>query len=126
MCQHEPPCPSANGPDHATARVIAARPEQGWSLLCNGVVVFDDGGELLPDGSAVAPALLSAAPEATTRDERRCPTAVLDWLGDCGITRRRPRQRIAATVSFRSAGCRPGRRRGPGRGPVHPQYQDDG
>jgi hypothetical protein len=24
-------------------------------LLCNGVVVFDDGGMLLPDGSAIAP-----------------------------------------------------------------------
>ena len=24
-------------------------------MLCNGVIVFDDGGELLPDGRAVAP-----------------------------------------------------------------------
>jgi hypothetical protein len=23
-------------------------PEQGWSLLCNGVIVFDDLGEILP------------------------------------------------------------------------------
>ncbi len=30
-------------------------PEQGWSLLCNGVVVFDDTGEILPDGRTVAP-----------------------------------------------------------------------
>jgi hypothetical protein len=30
---------------------VAAHPEQGWSLLCNGVVVFEDFGELLPDGS---------------------------------------------------------------------------
>jgi hypothetical protein len=35
--------------------VVAAHPEQGWSLLCNGVVVFDDYGELLPDGRALAP-----------------------------------------------------------------------
>ena len=35
--------------------MVAAHPEQGWSLLCNGVVTFDDNGELLPDGSAVAP-----------------------------------------------------------------------
>jgi hypothetical protein len=28
-------------------------PEQGWSLLCNGVIVFDDGVELLPDGRAL-------------------------------------------------------------------------
>jgi hypothetical protein len=33
--------------------VIAGHPEQGWSLLCNGVVLFDDTGELLPDGRAV-------------------------------------------------------------------------
>jgi hypothetical protein len=24
-------------------------------MLCNGVIVFDDGGALLPDGRAVAP-----------------------------------------------------------------------
>jgi len=53
MCRHQPPCPSANAPDHAAAHVIAAHPEQGWSLLCNGVVVFDDGGELLPDRRAI-------------------------------------------------------------------------
>jgi hypothetical protein len=35
--------------------VVAAHPEQGWSLLCNGVVVFDDTGELLPDGRINAP-----------------------------------------------------------------------
>jgi hypothetical protein len=35
--------------------VVAFHPEQGWSLLCNGVVVFEDTGELLPDGQVVAP-----------------------------------------------------------------------
>jgi hypothetical protein len=35
------------------ARVIARHPEQGWSLLCNGVISFDDMGELLPDRRAV-------------------------------------------------------------------------
>lgn len=34
---------------------MASHPEQGWSLLCNGVVVFDDTGELLPGGVTVAP-----------------------------------------------------------------------
>jgi hypothetical protein len=62
MCQHWPPCPAADRPDHAAARTVAFHPEQGWSLLCNGVVVFDDAGELLPDGRAVAPAPRSAAP----------------------------------------------------------------
>jgi hypothetical protein len=30
-------------------------PEQGWSLLCNGVVIFEDTGELLPGGAFIAP-----------------------------------------------------------------------
>lgn len=55
MCQHEPRCPSATAPDHAAARAVARHPEQGWSLLCNGVVLFDDHGELFPDGHAVEP-----------------------------------------------------------------------
>jgi uncharacterized protein DUF5999 len=37
------------------ARVAVSHPEQGWSLLCNGVVVFDDAGALLPDGRALHP-----------------------------------------------------------------------
>jgi hypothetical protein len=37
------------------ARAVVRRPEQGWSLLCNGVVLFEDAGELLPDGRAVPP-----------------------------------------------------------------------
>jgi len=27
---------------------VTFHPEQGWSLLCNGVIVFDDLGEMLP------------------------------------------------------------------------------
>jgi hypothetical protein len=34
---------------------VAFHPEQGWSLLCNGVIVFDDLGEIRPDGRAVPP-----------------------------------------------------------------------
>jgi len=55
MCQHQPPCPPAGAPDRAAARTVASHPEQGWSLLCNRVVLFDDGGELLPGGRAVEP-----------------------------------------------------------------------
>jgi Family of unknown function (DUF5999) len=55
MCQHQPSCAAATAPDRTAARVVAAHPEQGWSLLCNGVVVFDDTGELLPDGRITAP-----------------------------------------------------------------------
>ena len=55
MCQHRPPCPPANAADHAAARTVVHQPEQGWSLLCNGVVLFDDTGELLPDGRVIHP-----------------------------------------------------------------------
>ncbi|HWA66412.1 MAG TPA: DUF5999 family protein [Mycobacteriales bacterium] len=54
-CQHEPCCPPADAADRDAARVISSHPEQGWNLLCNGVVCFDDRGDLLPDGSAVPP-----------------------------------------------------------------------
>jgi hypothetical protein len=55
-CQHCPRCPGALAPDRIAARAVASHFEQGWSLLCNGVVLFEDGGALLPDGRAVAPA----------------------------------------------------------------------
>jgi hypothetical protein len=55
MCPHRPPCPPADRSDRDAAHTIAFHPEQGWSLLCNGVIVFDDTGELLPDGRPVAP-----------------------------------------------------------------------
>jgi hypothetical protein len=57
MCTHRPSCPAADSPEAgvATAHVVAAHPEQGWNLLCDGTVVFDDTGELLPDGRVVAP-----------------------------------------------------------------------
>ena len=55
MCSHVPACPPANSRARGTAHVVVAHPEQGWSLLCNGVVRFDDDGELLPDGRAVPP-----------------------------------------------------------------------
>jgi hypothetical protein len=55
MCAHEPQCPSAGDIARAAAHVIGGHPEQGWSLLCNGIVLFDDGGLLLPDGRAEAP-----------------------------------------------------------------------
>jgi hypothetical protein len=55
MCKHQPTCPSADAVDRDAARVVASFPQQGWSLLCNGVIVFEDTGELLPDGSSIAP-----------------------------------------------------------------------
>lgn len=55
ICPHKPPCPKPDAVDHEAARTVASHPEQGWSLLCNGIVVFDDTGELLPDGRVIAP-----------------------------------------------------------------------
>ena len=54
MCQHQPRCPEWPAPDHLAARIVTDQPGQGWSLLCNGVILFDDGGELFPDHSAAA------------------------------------------------------------------------
>ena len=67
MCTHQPSCPGAEHPDRDAARVLRTHPEQGWSLLCNGVVVFDDTGELLPDGAAVAPRILPHRCEQVVR-----------------------------------------------------------
>lgn len=53
MSQHQPRCPQSRAPDHLAARIVAAHPEQGWSKLSNGVIAFDHGGELLPDGRAI-------------------------------------------------------------------------
>jgi Family of unknown function (DUF5999) len=55
MCPHLPHCPAADANDRDAARAVARHPDQGWSLLCNGVVLFDDTGELLPDGGVIQP-----------------------------------------------------------------------
>jgi hypothetical protein len=66
MCQHQPPCPPADATDHAAARAVARHPEQGWSLLCNGVLVFEDTGELLPGGRIVPPNRRAGRPSPVT------------------------------------------------------------
>lgn len=43
------------------ARIMVSHPEQGWSLLCNGVVLFDDAGALLPGGQEVGPRSMVSA-----------------------------------------------------------------
>lgn len=65
MCTHQPMCPSADSPARQLAHTVAAHPEQGWSLLCNGVVVFDDLGELLPT-PVVPPVVRAAAPSVVS------------------------------------------------------------
>jgi hypothetical protein len=54
-CPHQPQCPPADAPDCEAAHVLVSHPEQGWSLLCNGVVLFEDTGDLLPDGRVITP-----------------------------------------------------------------------
>jgi hypothetical protein len=44
---------------------VAYCPEQGWSLLCNGVLLFEDTGELLPDGKIIAPRRAQDGPPLT-------------------------------------------------------------
>jgi Family of unknown function (DUF5999) len=55
MCSHQPTCPPADHRDREAARTVVFHPEQGWSLLCNGVIVFDDLGEILPGGRVISP-----------------------------------------------------------------------
>lgn len=75
LCTHTPKCPTADSPDAMSARVIAAHPEQGWSLLCNALLFFEDTGELLPDGQIIDP----HRPTDTTLSSR--PTAAHALLG---------------------------------------------
>jgi hypothetical protein len=62
-CTHQPPCPPAAGTDRLAAIVIAAHPEQGWSLLCNGVIVFEDSGALAA-GQIISPRRAAASSPA--------------------------------------------------------------
>ena len=68
MCRHQPTCPPAVGPDRELAQTVATHPEQGWKLLCNGLVVFDDCGELLPDGQIIAAHRPTDAPPLQNSD----------------------------------------------------------
>jgi hypothetical protein len=54
MCTHNPACPPVDAIDWWAARNITEHPGQGWTLLCNGALVFDDHGALLPDGRVTA------------------------------------------------------------------------
>ena len=60
MCTHTPRCPSAEDQWAWTAHVAVDRPQQGWSRLCNGVILFDDGFYLAPDGHS-EPVLMRSA-----------------------------------------------------------------
>jgi hypothetical protein len=75
MCPHTPRCPDPGDPDREAARTVVSHPEQGWSLLCNGIVIFEDTGELLPGGATIAPHrptdfACAASPQAATGKSR--------------------------------------------------------
>jgi len=51
MCNHTPSCPGIDTADCCSAHVVADHlQDQGWCRLCNGLIVFDDGHYLTPDG----------------------------------------------------------------------------
>lgn len=49
-CTHIPACPDAAATNCCSAHTVADHFEQGWCRLCNGVILFDDGNYLAPDG----------------------------------------------------------------------------
>src|SRR5215813_9347529 len=90
MCHHDPHCPPAEAVDREAAHVVAPHPEQGWSLLCNGVVLFEDTGALLPNGQSIPP----AGPVGLSPGEAR------DGTGAAHPGRRR-RVRVIASGAYR-------------------------
>lgn len=67
-CPHCPPCPRWAASDATAAVPLARHPDQGWALLCNGVVLFDDTGALLPDGSTRRPERCAGACDVAPDD----------------------------------------------------------
>ncbi|MFF3735350.1 DUF5999 family protein [Streptomyces sp. NPDC002476] len=61
MCEHFPPCPGPDAPDCESARITERVDVQGWAKLCNGALVFDDFGALLPDGKVTESRRLTLA-----------------------------------------------------------------
>ena len=60
MCANNSTCPTAEDSCCWTACVVSDHSEQGWCRLCNGVILFDDGVYLAPDGHVQPVPLLSA------------------------------------------------------------------
>ena len=64
-------CPSAESDHCWTAHVVADHSEQGWLRLCNGVILFDDGYFIAPDGHS-EPVVLAACTIPTPRRAAPC------------------------------------------------------
>ncbi|MFJ6569816.1 DUF5999 family protein [Streptomyces sp. NPDC091292] len=56
MYPRTPPCPTADQSDREAAKPRARNHIMGWTSLRNGVLLFEDTGELLPDGTTGAAA----------------------------------------------------------------------
>ena len=85
MCAHMPSCPDADDTCCWTAHVVSDHSEQGWCRLCNGVILFDDGYFLAPDGHT-EPVLRAPRPDrarrplaraTASRADDRCAVALL-------------------------------------------------
>ncbi|MEU3602677.1 DUF5999 family protein [Streptomyces sp. NPDC006798] len=59
-CVHQPPCPGPDAADRSAAVTVSRDSITGWALLCNGVICFDDGGNITPS-LIIAPAQRLAA-----------------------------------------------------------------
>ncbi|MEV3872241.1 DUF5999 family protein [Streptomyces sp. NPDC002454] len=59
-CAYHPPCPAPDAEDRSAAVGVSRGNGVGWALLCNGVLHFDDTGELLPNGQIIAPVTRAA------------------------------------------------------------------
>lgn len=99
MCQHQPLCPPADATDCEAARAAAHQPAQGWTLS-NGVLIFEDTGELLADGRIIEP----HRPLSNVRGLRHDPSmpwsAVVTHITD----RRGEEPDSAAMLGFRPGG----------------------
>lgn len=80
MCQHQPPCRHPDAPGREAAAAVAAHPGQGWSLLCNGIVLFEGTGLLLPGGRVIPPH--RRAPRRTPPECTR-PASAGPWRRFC-------------------------------------------
>ena len=55
MCPHTPTCPPAQAPDAAAARIVAEHlQDSGYALLCNGAVLLEGDGLLVPQQAVAA------------------------------------------------------------------------
>ena len=85
--------PAGRLPGPEAARTVAFHPEQGWSLLCNGLIVFDDLGEILPDGRVTPPPCRRARsgfPRRRDRSGPRPPYGSLACIVRAGTPREQP------------------------------------